>query len=428
VLQKSLHRELRGDYDLLLAAMNGAPPADANEVGCANALFVVKPYGFGACQTLKVQVQGAGGEVTAEHPKARDALIQGLRQGWDAAIQCLVRRASESGNDLRHLRAFSCRGSFPGIKDAEVELDGSSLGLAAAIAVLSSFLKVPVSASIAFTGAVTEPGVVTPVCGIDAKLTAARDKGVSRVYYPGGNQRDVDELSDEVKTALGLKPVSTIAEAAREVFPSDCVESAIARLRAIPFPSYVGKDLYAHADDGAERWLLTCVGGRDPYGPVHEEGPVWKEPRVTEEGPILAACRAVRPRRVFLFYTTGDSPKNNYGPRAQQLREVLREQDPGCDPQLKPLYGVTDPTNYEQLVPAMRGEIESIIRDSHAPTIYVSVSSGTPQMEHVWHMLIDAGLIPNARRLQVREGRHVPPGESRVRLVQVPALPQVRND
>jgi ATP-dependent Lon protease len=94
-----------------------------------------------------------------------------------------------------------------------VPKDGPSAGIAMVMAITSLFTCRPVHSNIAMTGEVTLRGRVLPVGGIKMKVLAAHRAGLTTVILPKRNERDLDELPDEVKTDLTFLPVERIDEA-----------------------------------------------------------------------------------------------------------------------------------------------------------------------------------------------------------------------
>ncbi len=94
-----------------------------------------------------------------------------------------------------------------------VPKDGPSAGIAMVMAITSLFTCRPVHGSIGMTGEVTLRGRVLPVGGIKMKVLAAHRAGLTTVILPRRNERDLDELPDEVKTGLTFLPVERIDEA-----------------------------------------------------------------------------------------------------------------------------------------------------------------------------------------------------------------------
>jgi len=91
--------------------------------------------------------------------------------------------------------------------------DGPSAGIAMVMAITSLFTCRPVHSNIGMTGEVTLRGRVLPVGGIKMKILAAHRAGLSTVILPQRNERDLDELPDEVRTDMTFLPVERIDEA-----------------------------------------------------------------------------------------------------------------------------------------------------------------------------------------------------------------------
>ena len=68
------------------------------------------------------------------------------------------------------------------------------------------------------TGEVTLRGRVLPVGGIKQKLLAAHRAGLTTVILPKRNEKDLDDLPDEVRNTLIFVTVDHIDEALRVAF------------------------------------------------------------------------------------------------------------------------------------------------------------------------------------------------------------------
>jgi ATP-dependent Lon protease len=75
-------------------------------------------------------------------------------------------------------------------------------------AIASVMTGVPVRKDVAMTGEITLRGRVLPIGGLKEKLLAALRAGIKRVLIPEENTKDLSEISDEVKNALEIIPVS----------------------------------------------------------------------------------------------------------------------------------------------------------------------------------------------------------------------------
>ncbi|MNZ13085.1 Lon protease [compost metagenome] len=90
--------------------------------------------------------------------------------------------------------------------------DGPSAGIAMCTALVSSLTGNPVRADVAMTGEITLRGEVLPIGGLKEKLLAAHRGGIKRVLIPKENERDLEEIPDNVKQDLEIYPVRWIDE------------------------------------------------------------------------------------------------------------------------------------------------------------------------------------------------------------------------
>nr|MCR5221879.1 endopeptidase La [Lachnospiraceae bacterium] len=102
------------------------------------------------------------------------------------------------------------------IPQGSVPKDGPSAGITMATALYSAITKHPVKASVAMTGEITLRGRVLPIGGLKEKILAAKTAGIKTVLVPLKNERDVGEISDEIKKGLKIVYVSTMEEVLKE--------------------------------------------------------------------------------------------------------------------------------------------------------------------------------------------------------------------
>ena len=90
--------------------------------------------------------------------------------------------------------------------------DGPSAGIGMCTALISSLTGIPVRADVAMTGEITLRGEVLPIGGLKEKLLAAHRGGIKTVLIPEENEKDLQDIPDDIKNALDIKPVKWIDE------------------------------------------------------------------------------------------------------------------------------------------------------------------------------------------------------------------------
>jgi ATP-dependent Lon protease len=90
--------------------------------------------------------------------------------------------------------------------------DGPSAGIAMCTALVSTLTGNPVKCDVAMTGEITLRGEVLPIGGLKEKLLAAHRGGIKTVIIPKENERDLEEIPDNVKRDLDIHPVQWIDE------------------------------------------------------------------------------------------------------------------------------------------------------------------------------------------------------------------------
>jgi ATP-dependent Lon protease len=93
-----------------------------------------------------------------------------------------------------------------------VPKDGPSAGVTMAVALVSAILGRPVRRDIAMTGEITLRGRVLPIGGLKEKLLAALRGGVKTVLIPKDNEKDLEDIPDNVKQGMEIVAVSTVDE------------------------------------------------------------------------------------------------------------------------------------------------------------------------------------------------------------------------
>ncbi|MFW1582943.1 endopeptidase La [Vibrio parahaemolyticus] len=99
--------------------------------------------------------------------------------------------------------------------------DGPSAGTAMCTALVSALTGNPVKAEVAMTGEITLRGEVLPIGGLKEKLLAAHRGGIKTVLIPKDNERDLEEIPENVIADLHVIPVRWIDEVLKVALERD---------------------------------------------------------------------------------------------------------------------------------------------------------------------------------------------------------------
>ena len=90
--------------------------------------------------------------------------------------------------------------------------DGPSAGIAMATSIVSVMTGIPVRRDVAMTGEITLRGRVLPIGGLKEKLLAALRAGITTVFIPKENEKDLVEIEEGVKRNLKIIAVASVDE------------------------------------------------------------------------------------------------------------------------------------------------------------------------------------------------------------------------
>lgn len=90
--------------------------------------------------------------------------------------------------------------------------DGPSAGVAMYTTIVSVLTGIAVRKDVAMTGEITLQGRVLPIGGLKEKLLAALRGGIKTVLIPKDNEKDLEELPENVRKELNIVPVRHVSE------------------------------------------------------------------------------------------------------------------------------------------------------------------------------------------------------------------------
>lgn len=113
-----------------------------------------------------------------------------------------------------HSDDYGIDGDFYKSKDIHIHApetaipkDGPSAGLAITTALVSELTGIPIRRDVAMTGEISLKGKALPIGGLKEKSMAAYKAGCTTVIIPKDNEKDLAEISDEVKSAVNFESV-----------------------------------------------------------------------------------------------------------------------------------------------------------------------------------------------------------------------------
>ncbi|MFU2134154.1 endopeptidase La [Gallibacterium anatis] len=132
-----------------------------------------------------------------------------MKESIQAAMTVVRARAEQLGINADF---YEKRDIHIHVPEGATPKDGPSAGIAMCTALVSCLTGNPVRADVAMTGEITLRGKVLPIGGLKEKLLAAHRGGIKRVLIPKDNVKDLEEIPENAKSALDIRPVETIDE------------------------------------------------------------------------------------------------------------------------------------------------------------------------------------------------------------------------
>ncbi len=132
-----------------------------------------------------------------------------MQESASAALSYVRSRAASFGIKPT---LFEKRDIHIHVPEGATPKDGPSAGIAMATSLISVMTGIPIRRDVAMTGEITLRGRVLPIGGLKEKLLAALRAGITTVFFPKDNEKDLAEIPDNVRKHLKLIPVAHVDE------------------------------------------------------------------------------------------------------------------------------------------------------------------------------------------------------------------------
>ncbi|TNF06494.1 MAG: endopeptidase La [Bacillota bacterium] len=98
------------------------------------------------------------------------------------------------------------------VPEGAVPKDGPSAGITIATAIISAATQKYVNKEVGMTGEITLRGYVLPIGGLKEKAIAAHRSGLKTILIPKDNEKDIDDIPQEVRDALKIITVENVVD------------------------------------------------------------------------------------------------------------------------------------------------------------------------------------------------------------------------
>ena len=135
-----------------------------------------------------------------------------MKESATISLSLIRSRLARSANSIN----FTTSDIHIHVPSGATPKDGPSAGVTLFTALASLITGKTVDPLLAMTGEITLSGAVMPVGGIKEKILAAHRAGIRKVILPKENQRDLEDVPEDVRGELTFVPVETVEEVLKE--------------------------------------------------------------------------------------------------------------------------------------------------------------------------------------------------------------------
>lgn len=144
----------------------------------------------------KLITTGKLGDVMKESAQAAFSYVRSIADNFDI-------KAKEFNKYDFHLH----------VPEGATPKDGPSAGVAITASLLSSMTGMKINKDVAMTGEISLTGKVMPIGGLKEKLLAALRGNIKTVVIPKANEKNLEDIPENVKSSLKIVPVDNLNDA-----------------------------------------------------------------------------------------------------------------------------------------------------------------------------------------------------------------------
>ena len=175
---------------------------ESNQIGLATGLAWTEVGG--EVLLTEVTIMEGKGQLTLT-----GKLGEVMQESAQAAMSFVRSRSAAYGLSRDFYRKMDLHIHVP---EGAIPKDGPSAGITLATSIVSALTKIPVRNDVAMTGEITLRGKVLPIGGVKEKLLAAHRAGIKNVILPKENDRDLQDIPQDILGALNVNLVETMDE------------------------------------------------------------------------------------------------------------------------------------------------------------------------------------------------------------------------
>lgn len=128
-----------------------------------------------------------------------------MKESANIALSYIKSHYDEFGIEYKLLEENDIHIHLP---EGAIPKDGPSAGITLTSALLSAFANKPIDHKLGMTGEITLRGQVLPIGGLKEKTMGAHRSGLKKIILPKKNERDLDDIPEEIKKDLDFIFVS----------------------------------------------------------------------------------------------------------------------------------------------------------------------------------------------------------------------------